>query len=87
MSTTNTSTAFGVPAASPYKSVEDVIAECRKDPGNITVGSLWRCRGQDALMMQFLKQLELISQRLNVMFKGASAARPHSLVSHKAGVG
>jgi tripartite-type tricarboxylate transporter receptor subunit TctC len=64
-----------VPADSPYKSLDDAIADVRKDPGNFTWASLGGVGGTDNEMRKFFKAIDVdVLKTRPVMAKGGGAA-------------
>jgi tripartite-type tricarboxylate transporter receptor subunit TctC len=64
-----------VPVDSPYKTMNDAIADVRKDPENFTWGSLGGVGGTDLVSRQFLKAIGVdFSKTRPVMAKGGASA-------------
>ena len=64
---------FIVPSNSPYKRIEDVIAEAKKDPDNFTWSSLGGFGGTDIVIRQLFKATGIdISRTKPVLCKGGS---------------
>ena len=64
-----------VPSNSPYKSLNDVIADAKKDPENFTWASLGGVGGTDYISRQLFKAIGVdVSKTRPVMAKGGSAA-------------
>lgn len=64
---------FMVPSSSPYKTLNDVIADAKKDPENFTWGSLGGASGLDMLTRQLFKAIGVdVMKTKPVMFKGGA---------------
>ena len=64
-----------VPSASPYKTLEDVIVEAKKDPEHFTWTSLGGASTHDATLRQFFKAIGVdVSRTKPIMSQGASQA-------------
>lgn len=64
---------FIVPSTSPIKTVNDLIAEAKRDPGNFTWSSGGGASGQDFMFRQFFKAIGVdITKTKPVMFSGGS---------------